>query len=164
MKQKQFFNSFAKQEFSQALSAFNQLDKKEQEDILQQLYYQSREANTPIAISVLYRKLHDGKTFSDFHNAWLPPSEYTKPFNIGNKLYYHYANVPTRVINAVNIADPKEIISVGMSWCDEKQFGQLLEQVSKAKSNEVRHDKISEVADKISSTIYKVEADTNIGN
>lgn len=164
MTQKQFFDNFEKQNFSQALNIFSQLDKEEQEAIFQQLYYLSREANTPIAISVLYRKLHDGKTFEDFYNAWLPPIEYSKPFKVGNKLYYHYSNIPTRVINAVSATDSTEIISIGMLWGTEKEVEKLFEQVKNDNSNQVRHDKISEVADKITAKTYVVKSDLNIGN
>lgn len=164
MNEKLFFNHFEQQDFSQSLSVFNQLDIKQQEAILQQLYYKAREANTPVAVSVLYRRLHDGKTFDDFYKAWLPPAEYANPINIGDKVYYQYANVPLRVINAVNSEDPKEVVSIGMAWCSEEQFAQLSEQIAKHKSNDERHNQIANVADKISAKTYLVKADTNLGN
>lgn len=160
---KNFFAHFENKQLSQALNIFNQLDQNKQEAILQQLYYQARNANMPFAVSVLYRKLHEGKTFNDFFNAWLPPNEYTKPFNIGDKKYYNYSTVPTRIVNAINIEDPNEIISIGILWGTEEETKKLLERVVKDKSNQVRHDSISEVADKISSKIYYVKTDTELG-
>lgn len=164
MSKNQFFNHFQQQEFDQAITDFNQLSKKDQQETLKQLYYEAREAKIPMALGVLYRKLHDGKTFDDFYQSWMPPKSYTKAFTVGDKTYYHFFDAPTRVINAVNMEDPKEIISVGMVWCSEKEFMENLEQIKQSDSNKMRADSIAEVADKISSKIYKVQKDTNLGN
>lgn len=164
MNKKRFFDSLEKQDFAQAADSFCELDKIEQEQIMKEFYYQVREAKMPIAVSILYRKLHDGKTFEDFYKAWMPPEAYTKPFKVGDTTYYHLFEAPTRVINAVSMENPEEIISVGIVWADEKQFDEELAKATKAKSNAVRHDNISEVADSISVKMYKVKADTKLGN
>lgn len=164
MSQQLFFDLFEQQKFAQALEILFDLPKKEQQELFKQLYYQAREAKTPYAVSVLYRKLHDNKTFDDFYNAWMPPQDKMNPVNVGENTYYHFFNTPTRVLNAVNMEDPSEIISIGMVWCDEKDFAAGLEQAKADSSNQVRHDNISEVADKISTKIYQIKADTNLGN
>jgi len=159
MKKNKFFNLFEKQDFTQALDALNKLNQDEQESILKQLYYQSREAKMPIVVSILCRKLHDGKTFDDFYNAWMPPQDAMSPFKVGEKIYYNFFDVPVRVINAVDMADPKEVISIGLVWCDnEEQFKEVLKKATKDENNAIRSDSVATVADKISVKIYKVNS------
>lgn len=158
-----FFAEFKRQDFARALQAFNQFSASEQQDILKQLYYQAREADTPVALSVLYRRLHPGKTFADFQQGWFPSKEHTQPFQVGDKTYHQFFPVPMRVINAVNQDDPSEIISVGMAWCTETEFDAGFQQSAQMKSNQQRRDNIADVADKISAKVYKVKADTNLG-
>lgn len=165
MQESLFFSSFEKQDFSTALDAFNQLTAKEQELVLKQLYYQCRESKTPIAISVLYRQLREGRTFDDFYNAWLPPQNSMKPFAVGGKTYHQFFETPVRVLNAVNMTDPNEVISIGLVWCEnEEELQSGLKQTSEDKNNIVRGDNIANVAEKISSKIYKTYSDTNLGN
>ncbi len=160
----QFFELFNKQQFDEALSVLVSQNKDDQLEILKQLYYQAREAKTPLVLGVLYRKLHENKTFNDFYNAWLPPKDKMNPITIGNQTYQQFFQAPTRVLNAVNIEDPSDILSVGMVWCDEKDFADNFEQAKNDSANQIRHDSISDVADKISAKIYKVETDTQLGN
>ncbi len=160
---KQFFDDFANQAFDKSAETFQLLSTDEQQVVLKQLYYEAREAKTPIALGVLYRELHDDKTFDDFYNAWMPPEDSMQPFTIGDKTYYHHFDMPTRVINAVNIEDPKEIISVGMVWGSQEELLQNLEKSTQSKSNKARADNISSVADKISAKQYFVQSDTNLG-
>lgn len=160
-----FFSQFENQDFTQALDTFDALSQDEQKNVLKQLFYQSREAKMPIAVSVLYRKLHDGKTFDDFYNAWMPPKDAMEPFEVGEKTYYQFFDTPVRVINAINMHDPQEIVSIGLVWSDsEEQFKQSLAKASKADDNVTRGDSVATVADKVSAKIYKVSADTQLGN
>ena len=68
------------QKFSQALEAFEQMSQTSKEKALKILYYQARNAKTPVAMSVLHRHLHEGKTFEDFFNAWMPPKKFYAAF------------------------------------------------------------------------------------
>lgn len=108
----------------------------------------------PVSLSILYRELHDEKEFQDFHDAWMPPVENTKPFNIGDTTYHHYAPFKTRVINAINVENPKEIISVCLTWCSEQELEQAIKELTPSKANSQRHDSIATVAEKISSKFY----------
>lgn len=159
-----FFTEFEQQNFSEAAAVFKQLDKHSQQELLKELYYQARNAKSPKVVGVLYRKLHEGKNFDDFYKAWFPSAEYTKPEQIGEKTYYNFFPEQTRVINAVNIEDPSEVISIGLTWVDEEKFADWFKTASEAKSNTIRRDNISEVAEKISTKVYAVKADTELGS
>ncbi len=51
-------------------------------------------------ISVLIRRLREGKDFDDFKRAWYPEVGF---------------GVPTRVLAGVNLEDPREIVTVGFT-------------------------------------------------
>jgi hypothetical protein len=53
-----------------------------------------------IVISVLTRRLREGKTYEDFHEAWLPD---------------HGFGFPTRVVSALRVDDDREVITIGFS-------------------------------------------------
>lgn len=165
MPNKNFFNHFEQQDFDQAIDNFDKLDKNHQKEILKQLYYQAREAKMPIAVNVNYRKLLENQTFDDFYSAWMPPQKFTKPFKIGDTTYYHHFETPLRVINAVNMQDPSEVVSIGIVWCaSEAEFAAGLQEVMDSEANKIRGDNISEAAEQESTKIYIVKADTRLGN
>lgn len=113
---------------------------------------------TPQILSILIRKLKPGKTFEDFQKAHLPPGKSTKT-EFGYDVDYFTA--PTRVINAVSAADPSMIVSIGLSYGDADV---ILKEVSdKIPFEKERHDKIAEVADKVSAQVFFVGADNNYG-
>jgi len=60
----------------------------------------------PKIASVLIRKLKPGQTYEDFRKEWLPQEPY-------------YGS-PVFVVNAQNIYDPTEIITIGLVWTDDK--------------------------------------------
>ncbi len=158
-----FKKLFESQQFEQAATAFESMTDSEKVETLKSLYYQARNANIPIAIGVLHRQLHPGKTFQDFFNAWMPPENSMNPITIGDTIYYQHFPCPTRVINAVNMQDPNDIISIGLQWCTEEEFKIGYEQTAQSQSNAERRDNISEVADKKSVEVYSVKTDTNLG-
>lgn len=79
-------------------------------------------------ISVLVRRLKEGKTYEDFREAWLPET----PFG-----------VPTRVVSAQNLEDPRDIVTIGFSDMPVEEAQAFLKRVGP--QEEVRHDKIDEV-------------------
>jgi hypothetical protein len=81
-----------------------------------------------VIVAVFMRRLKDGKTFDDFKEAW----EADKGFG-----------VPTRVFNAVNLADEREILSVGFVALDAEALAAGVEQA--AAQEQVRHDRIDDV-------------------
>ncbi|MES2214736.1 MAG: hypothetical protein V4485_01780 [Pseudomonadota bacterium] len=119
---------------------------------------QSYREKTPQIISVLYRKLKPGKTFEDFQEAHLPPG---KPHKTEFGYDVEYFNAPTRVINAVSLTDPNMVISIGLTYGD---FDEVMQEVASKKLLEAeRHEKISQVADKVSMEVYLTGADNNYG-
>lgn len=158
-----FSKFLEKQKFDKALAVFEKMKQSEKEETLKQLYYQARNAKTPVAVSVLHRKLHENKTFDDFFNAWMPPKDSMRPFMVGSTTYYQHFEIPVRVINAINMKDQNDIISIGLVWCTEEEFKAGIKKAEENSSNVDRAENISEVADKESVEIYMVKADTNLG-
>jgi len=158
-----FEKLFEEQKFSEALEAFDQMNQLDKEKALKMLYYKARNAKTPIAVSVLHRRLHGGKTFEDFFNAWMPPKNSMRPFSVGNLIYYQHFEIPVRVINAINMNDSNDVISIGLVWCTEEEFKIGIKKSEESQSNTERGENISEVAEKESVEIYMVKADTNLG-
>ena len=79
-------------------------------------------------ISILVRRLKEGKTYEDFRAAWLPE----KPFG-----------VPTRVVSAQSLDDPRDVVTIGFSDMPVEEAQAFLERVGP--QEEVRHDRIDEV-------------------
>lgn len=96
--------------------------------------------NKPRTMSVLFRKLKDGKSYHDFRKAWLPPVE-----NINQ--YFH---APTLVINACNIKNPNEIISLALIWEDIQEAIQNYERYQETEA--LRHQRIEQVTDQSAET------------
>lgn len=49
-------------------------------------------------VSMIVRRLREGSTFEDFRRAWYPDRGF---------------GVPSRVLNAVRLDDPREVLSIG---------------------------------------------------
>ena len=129
-----FWHKFANKNFSAAQKAFDTLDDKEKQEILSTLFQKAENQRTPDMISVLYRVLDSEKTFNDFHKAWLPPKQYSNPIEKGGQVYQQNFPAPTRVINAVNINNPKEVLSIGLTWVENEAQGQEMWEASTVNS------------------------------
>ena len=151
------------QKYSEALEVFEKMNRTEKEAVLKTLSYQTRNAKTPVAVSVLHRRLHQGKTFEDFFNAWMPPKETMRPFSVGDTIYHQHFEIPVRVINAINMKNPSDVISIGLVWCTEEEFKMGMKKAESNQENVERGENISKVAEKESVEIYRVKADTNLG-
>jgi hypothetical protein len=81
-----------------------------------------------IVISVLTRRLRDGKTYDDFREAWLPEQGF---------------GFPTRVVSALNVEDQREIITIGFSELDEAEAEAQLQRIGP--EQERRHDRVDAV-------------------
>jgi hypothetical protein len=81
-----------------------------------------------VIVAVFRRRLREGRTFEDFKRAW----EADKGFG-----------VPARVFNAVNLADEREILSVGFVAIEPEALDAGTEQV--AAQEQVRHNRIDDV-------------------
>jgi hypothetical protein len=67
-----------------------------------------------IVISVLIRRLREGKTYEDFREAWLPEQGF---------------GFPTRVVSAQRVDDDREVITVGFSELDESEAEAQLQRI-----------------------------------
>jgi hypothetical protein len=81
-----------------------------------------------IVISVLSRRLRDGKTYEEFREAWLPEQGF---------------GFPTRVVSAVNVEDQREVITIGFSELDEAEAEAQLQRIGP--EQERRHDRVDAV-------------------
>lgn len=159
-----FWNHFEQKNFAQAEHAFESLSSDDKQAVFARLFQQSQTNQQPHSISVLFRKLNDGKLFEDFYQAWRPPKEKCNPQVEGDVLYENFFPMPIRVINAVNINDPSDIVSVGMHWMTDEQLTSALNNKQTQDDGAQRGDKISEVAEKTHTGIYKVIKDDNLGS
>lgn len=64
-----------------------------------------------IQVAILKRRLKDGKTYEDFRKAWY----HTVGFGTGN-----------RMLTAINVADPREIVVIGLTETSVEQVRQLI--------------------------------------
>ena len=76
-------------------------------------------------ISILVRRLREGKTYEDFREAWLPEKGF---------------GWPTRVVSAQRMDDPREIVTIGFSDISPEQAAGLLEQVGLERSGTERDE------------------------
>lgn len=165
---KTFWQAFESKDFTTAQQQLAKLSAAEQQTILANLFQQSQYANTPHSISVLFRELHDGKEFNDFHEAWFPPEDKCHPITEFGKTYQQFFKAPIRVVNAVNLNNPKEIVSVGLHWFNEAQekgFWEMIQDASLSndEANQRRAKSIDAVAEPKSSDIFLVTSDDNLG-
>lgn len=167
---KMFWESFNAKDFKSAWKHFEQLDGKEKSIIFEVLYQKSETNRTPLMLSVLRRELHDNNSFSDFYQSWFPSDEMCNPVEVGGQVYQQHFPVPVRVINATNVGNPKEVISIGITWVSSKEEeAELWKYIDEAKqgdneNNGVRHEEISKVADGELLGIFRVETDDNLGS
>jgi hypothetical protein len=80
-------------------------------------------------VSILVRRLREGKTYDDFREAWLPEKGF---------------GWPTRVVTAQRMDDPREIVTIGFSDITPEQGQALLAQVGLQDSGEERTEAASE--------------------
>ncbi|MDC0535633.1 hypothetical protein OAO18_07475 [Francisellaceae bacterium] len=160
-----FWDAFNNQHFDKAITCFDDLTGEQKSQLLESLYQKSQNSRLPDVVSILYRKLHEGSTFNDFREAWLPSEARCNQTLKGDQSYLQFFPAPTRVINGVNINNPNEIISIGMTWINnQEQADKMLSLAStKNESNQERHDSIKNVADKVSSTLYEMKSDDHLG-
>jgi hypothetical protein len=65
-------------------------------------------------VSILVRRLREGKAYEDFRRAWLPEKGF---------------GWPTRVVTAQRLDDPREIVTIGFSDVGREEAEALLSRV-----------------------------------
>lgn len=165
----EFWGNFQSKNFSEALKHFDKLNESEKQDVFAELFQKSEYHRKPIMVSVLRGKLHNNKNFDDFYQSWFPTEDMCNPKKIHGQVFQNHFPAPVRVLNAVNINDPSEIVSIGITWVSsEKEEQALWEYLQKAsqgedENNEARHDRIKQVADRELLGLFRVETDDNLG-
>jgi hypothetical protein len=86
------------------------------------------EESALIVISLLIRRLREGKTYEDFREAWLPDQGF---------------GFPTRVVSAQRVDDDREVITIGFSEVDEAEAEAQLQRIGPQEQR--RHDRIDAV-------------------
>jgi uncharacterized protein YqfB (UPF0267 family) len=92
------------------------------------------------------RRLKAGKTYDDFLAAWTPDKGF---------------GLPTRVINAVRIDDPQEILSIGLVDLPPDQIEEFKPKI--AAQEAVRHTRIDEVIQETTlHAFYVIKTDADL--
>jgi hypothetical protein len=81
-----------------------------------------------IVISVLTRRLREGKTYEDFREAWLPEQGF---------------GFPTRVVSAQAVDDDRDVITIGFSELSEAEAEAQLQRIGPQEQR--RHEKIEAI-------------------
>tara|TARA_B100002051_G_C16582100_1_gene558219 strand:- start:166 stop:519 length:354 start_codon:yes stop_codon:yes gene_type:complete len=110
-----FWDQFNQKKFSDAADDFVQLDETEQLSELAELFQKSQHHRKPEMVSLLRRVLHDDKNFDDFQQAWLPDEKKCNKITANGQVFQQFFPVPTRVINAINPNNPKEIFTISFT-------------------------------------------------
>jgi len=113
--------------------------------------------NKPQFIAVLHRKLKPNCTYKDFYEAWLPPGLHGKD---PKKEAVNYFAGPVQVINAVNINDATDIISIGIIWASSAEIDEDVQRT--APTEAIRGEKILKVADQGKENKFYVVKDVNL--
>lgn len=79
-------------------------------------------------ISVLKRRLKEGMDYADFRAAWLPDKGF---------------GVPTRVVSAVSLEDPREVVTIGFTNLDPADAEAFLERIGP--QEQLRHERLEAV-------------------
>lgn len=166
----QFWQDFNNKNFEQALEILLSADKESQIETLKALYQASSNQKTPFLVSVLRAKLGEDINFEDFYQSWLPPKDTCDPVELSGQTYQQHFKGPVRVMNAINVSDDRDVMSIGLVWAeteaDKQATLEFLQNATEGKdeANERRHDSIKEqVPDRELLGIYLTESDDNLG-
>ncbi len=83
-----------------------------------------------IVISVLIRRLREGKTYEDFREVWLPDQGF---------------GFPTRVVSAQRVDDDREIVTIGFSEMDDAEAEAQFQRIRPQEQR--RHGRIDAVVE-----------------
>jgi hypothetical protein len=97
--------------------------------------------------AVLVRRLKEGATYEQFREAWVPEEGFGRE---------------VRVLNALNVDDPREIVSIGlMPDVTREELPALLEQVAASEAR--RHERIDDVLEEfVFRGIFEVVDDVDL--
>lgn len=94
-------------------------------------------------VSVIVRRLREGRTIEDFRDAWYPERGF---------------GVPSRVMNAISLDDPREILSIGFLDVHAEDLDELAADIAAAEAK--RHYRIEHVIEStMVRSIYEIVDD-----
>lgn len=101
-------------------------------------------------VIVNHRKLKDGKTYQDFHQAWLPSvTNYDGSSPMG------YFQGPFKAYNACDITDPTDVLTIALVSGDIYDIQK--ESIRLSETEKLRSERLKQVADKVGETkIYQI--------
>lgn len=164
-KQSKFINFIEQQDFDKAAYFLSTLSPQEISDFLQKMH--EAISFKVHSVSVLKRQLKPNHSYNDFHKAWLPPLDQKDITSTPTGVSAHYFPFSVRVINAVNIKNPTEIISIGLMGASKQDLETLQSNTNAAsaqtlKTEATRHTEIEKVSIKVAETEFFECKDDNI--
>ncbi|MFZ4099276.1 MAG: hypothetical protein ACOYKZ_02975 [Chlamydiia bacterium] len=148
-----FWTAFAARDFEQAFRILGQLPAEERAQIFEGLYQRSACQRTPSSLGLGVRRLKEGKTVEDFLEAWTPPPETQDPLIQGDIEYKRFFPAPVRVINALNLKNPSEIVSISFNWLSAEAQARIFQEAN-VPQNRARGDRLESIVDK--SDVYGI--------
>lgn len=113
----------------------------------------------PKAMAVLFRHLRLGQDYDAFYQAWLPPHLNDKDPRLEAVGYY---DIPVQAINAVNVNDPQEIISIGLVWATPEEVYQSMNKY--AQTDAARGEQIDKVCERETQVkFYRIQDVNELG-
>ena len=160
-----FWQAFNNKDFDKASELFATITQNEQQSIFSELFQKTNFARLPDVISVLHRELHDDNSFDDFHKAWHPEDQFCKPIDQDGLHFARAYPVPTRVFNAVNMNNERDILSIGFNWWDNDEQAQALRDFAVPDNaiNTSRRNNIAKVSDKKSTEVFFTKSQDDLG-
>ena len=164
-----FWTHFQSQDFKQAQAQLATLDSSEQAAILAELFQKSGFHQKPFMLSVHKGTIKNDKSFAEFYQSWLPPEAACNEVEKHGQIFQQCFPIPLRVVHAVNMNTPNEIVTVSFNWVKSKKEEQeLMDYIEKAMSgkdeiNEQRHNSQKKVIDRELLGMYVVKSDDNLG-
>jgi hypothetical protein len=99
-----------------------------------------------VVISILTRRLREGRTLEDFRAAW------HRQVGFG---------VPTRVVTGQGLDDPRELVTIGFTDIELDEIEGFLERTAPEEAR--RHERIAEVIEPAATRAFYVQvADDNL--
>jgi hypothetical protein len=99
-----------------------------------------------VIITIITRRLRDGRTYEDFRAAWKPDKGF---------------GVPTRVVSGQSPLDEREVVTIGFTDIPDDAAQAFLEKVGPQET--VRHDRLAAVVeDDVQRAFYIQVADDDL--
>lgn len=158
---KMIFNAIENNDFESAITQLEALSKEERKSVLKQvlpfLKHDYDLACKPQSMVVLRRQLKPGKTYQDFHKAWLPPVD--AHASLSGEKQYDYFHSSVRVINGIDPKTPEQFSTVLLSTASLTEL--TTEYTKYAKTEALRHEALKDIVEHVDSACLCEVQDSN---